>query len=117
VTRPFITIKWLDAADYDENWIKDEKVAKFANDPVQVVSGGWLLTETKDYVVLAADDLRENGEQQWGRITKIPKKMVQERCTIPDQSMCLSRANTPGTSAGSSGEPGQTASAGSPPRP
>lgn len=80
--KPLVRITWLDASDSDDvgPWFSDEDMEKFEARSTEVVSVGWLKSETKQYITLAADWYENlDGTHTWGRPTKIPSGMVQKK--------------------------------------
>jgi hypothetical protein len=78
--RRLVKVTWVDAADPEsQSWYSDKDVDDFALDKVEVVSLGWVKSETKLYLTLVADAI-DNGDGTftWGRPTKIPFGMIQK---------------------------------------
>ena len=72
--KPFVCVHWHDAADRDGAWASHEEVEEFAASVCLVVSWGWLVRATKQYITIAADYIPEH--QTWGRVTKVPVGML-----------------------------------------
>ncbi len=70
----FMRVRWWDAADLGKAWVDREEIEAFANEPVEVISYGYLVTQNKAYVVLAADYVCSDGG--YSRVTKIPRPWV-----------------------------------------
>lgn len=76
MNRPFVKVRWHDATDDDRTWLKEAEVLKFGSEPLAVISWGWLMLKTKQYLTLAADHIQDT--DTYGRVTKIPMGMVKE---------------------------------------
>lgn len=72
--KPFVCVTWHDAADKDGTWTHEAEIQAFGAELCEVVSWGWVVSRTKQYVTLAADYITDT--DTWGRITKIPRGMV-----------------------------------------
>mgnify|MGYP001419197658 CR=1 FL=1 len=75
-------VTWTDASDPpgDTSWYSDKDVDDFAEEVCEVVSVGWVKSETKLYLTLVADYIiNKNGTHTWGRPTKIPLGMITKR--------------------------------------
>lgn len=79
--KEFVRVTWWDAEDYSEaGWLTEEDAHKFNNTACVVISYGWLVSKTKDYLTVAADHI---APKTYGRAMKIPRKMVKSVETIP----------------------------------
>lgn len=79
VDKRLVMVKWVDASDPpgDTSWYSDADVDKFSEAVCEVVSIGWVKSDTKLYLTLVADYIiNDNGTHTWGRPTKIPHGMV-----------------------------------------
>ena len=78
--KRLVKVVWVDASDppeKDASWFSDKDVDDFSNEVCEVVSVGWLKSETKLYVTLVADYIvNKNDTITWGRPTKIPCGVV-----------------------------------------
>lgn len=77
--KRLVRVTWVDASDpvKDTSWFSDKDVDDFSNDVCEVVSLGWVKSETKLYLTLVADYIVNADETvTWGRPTKIPHGMV-----------------------------------------
>lgn len=76
--RRLVKVTWNDASDGpgDSSWFSDADVDAFADCPCEVVSVGWIRSDTKMYLTLVADYIDEKGKMTWGRLTKIPHGMI-----------------------------------------
>jgi hypothetical protein len=76
--KRLVLVKWTDAADPGNvGWHSDADVDEFTEESCEVVSVGWLKSETKKYVTLVADYIDNgDGTTTWGRPTKVPLGMV-----------------------------------------
>lgn len=84
--KPFVRVVWIDASDPkgDESWYTDAEIDAFGNKACQVVSTGYLKTNTKLYITLVSDYIiNDDGTITWGRPTKIPHGMAQSIEEIP----------------------------------
>lgn len=80
--KPWVVVKWLDAEDFrDSTWATEEEAAAFNAIDCLVESRGWLVSKSKYYVTLAADFAPPH---TWGRLIKIPRKMIKSLSPIPD---------------------------------
>jgi len=80
--KRLVKVTWFDAADPDQDgqsWYSDEQVDKFSTETVEVVSVGYVKSDTKLYLTLVADYIPNgDGTFTWGRPTKIPHGMIQK---------------------------------------
>jgi len=74
---------WHDAQDHADKWTAAEDAEAFANTPCEIISVGWLVSETAKYVTLAAD--WDGTDEDYGRVTKIPRGCVVSQETIHGQ--------------------------------
>lgn len=77
--KRLVKLVWTDAADpsYGVSWYSDKDVDDFSEENVEVVSVGWLKSETKRYITLVSDYiLNDDGSITWGRPTKVPTGMM-----------------------------------------
>lgn len=93
-----VCVTWLDAADPDEGgWFSDAQIESFGSETVEVRSVGWVKSETKLYLTIAADRI-ENGDDSytWGRPTKVPHSMIVkiEELTLPPSVVQTSQSNS-----------------------
>lgn len=73
--RPkMVVIIWNDAQDSLEPWVGEAEAKQFAETPCPIVSYGFLVRKTKNYVVIAGD--WNDSNKDYGRVTKIPTKMI-----------------------------------------
>lgn len=80
--KRLILITWTDASDPpgDTSWYSDADVDAFSEKVCEVISVGWVKSETKLYLTLVADYIiNDNGTTTWGRPTKIPIGMITNR--------------------------------------
>ena len=73
--KAFVKVTWHDAADNGQTWVQAEDIPGFTEEVIEVISWGWLVGGSKKskYITLAADYIKEG---VYGRVTKIPTKMV-----------------------------------------
>lgn len=77
--KKLVRLTWTDASDPpgDTSWYSDKDVDDFAEKICEVISVGWLKSETKLYHTLVADYIvNDNGTITWGRPTKVPNGMI-----------------------------------------
>jgi hypothetical protein len=73
---PFIEIIWDDAASNSATWVDIADVCK----PEQVVTRGWLVVETDDYVsIVSSVSNDEANERNVGNVMTVPKGMIVKR--------------------------------------
>ena len=82
VDKRLVRVVWMDASDPDgedeSSWYSDKQVDDFSAKVCEVVSLGWVKSETKLYLTLVADYIvNSDGTYTWGRPTKIPHGMIQ----------------------------------------
>ena len=81
--KPEVCIIWRDAED-GSTWMGQKEAEQFADQECLVRSRGILVRKTKNFVVLAADDtLSGNHPGEYGRICKIPSKMIVSIMEVP----------------------------------
>ena len=74
--KPFVMIRWYDAADFDESgWATEETLAEWVEKPCESISYGYLIHKNRDYLTLGADFILPS---TYGRVMKIPRRMIQE---------------------------------------
>ncbi len=75
--KPLVLVIWDDAEDPEDGktWMDDADVEAFSTQSCTVTSVGYLLSQTEKYTTLAGDWIEGLGH--YGRVTKIPAKMVQ----------------------------------------
>jgi hypothetical protein len=77
--KRLVKVTWVDASDPpgETSWYSDKEVDDFAAAVCEVVSVGYIKSDTKLYLTLVADYIvNDNGTITWGRPTKIPHGMV-----------------------------------------
>ena len=82
----FIFLEWLDATRSSE-WMLPEEVDECAKDDQSglIREGGWLLKETKHYLVIAAnigESLNDRTDNQFNGVSRIPKTWIRKRITL-----------------------------------
>ena len=75
---PVVRVTWLDAADLQQPWAARDDIENFTREPCEVVSWGYLVKATRSYVTLAADRMPGDQDEAWGRIIKIPRRMIRK---------------------------------------
>jgi hypothetical protein len=73
-------IKWLDAYEMESGWLDLEDALKIK--PPEVRSVGYVLKETKEYIILAADIGSDKIDQDVGRVTVIPGQWIVDKKII-----------------------------------
>ncbi len=84
---PFVMIRWCDAVSSPEGWKYQDQYVEWANGIEWLVeTTGWILRETKEYIMLAGQRgcLKDN-EYQYGMVMKIPKTWVKLRVDLTDK--------------------------------
>lgn len=79
-----IYIEWCDALT-NKGWRTREEAEFWADTDDWIVrSGGWLIKETKEYILLALSWNPQNQyeENQFGNLHKIPKTWIKKRKTL-----------------------------------
>lgn len=70
-------IRWCDATSSLQTWFKvDEAIEWAKNENWEVENVGWILEETKEWILLAS---KVSSEGQVGQLFKIPKTWIRER--------------------------------------
>ena len=72
---PLVQILWRDAADEKETWLKDEEIEET---DYEVHSIGFVVRDTPKYLTLAGDMNDDGGAITWGRVTRVPKGMIEQ---------------------------------------
>lgn len=83
--KRLVKITWVDASDpgRDISWFTEQDIEAFSNEVVEVVSVGWLKSETKLYTTIVADYIvNPDGSTTWGRPTKVPPGMITKMETL-----------------------------------
>lgn len=81
-------IKWCDATSKFESWMTlDESIEWADNENWTVDIVGWVLKETKEYILIASKKGQDpaDGDEwvtQYGQVFKIPKTWIRERQEI-----------------------------------
>lgn len=73
-------IRWLDAYEMESGWLDLEDALKIK--PPEVRSVGYVLKETKEYTILAADIGSDKIDQDVGRVTVIPGQWIVDKKII-----------------------------------
>ena len=79
--KPFVKVVWHDASDEKRTWVTEDELNE---NTVVVDSYGFLLKKTRTYVHLAADysEGDETGADTYGRVCKIPRKMIKSISSV-----------------------------------
>lgn len=78
-------IEWCDATSNENAWrTYDEAISWADNEDWRVQNVGWILKETKNYILLSTKRSRETDllEAQYGSLFKIPKTWIKKRKEI-----------------------------------
>ena len=79
--KPFVRVAWHDAEDYREsNWASEEELQGFAASACEAISFGYVVKKNRGYITLAADYIAPD---TFGRVMKIPRKMIVSIQTVP----------------------------------
>ena len=73
-------IRWLDAYEMESGWQTLEDALKIT--PPEVSSVGYVLKETKEYIILAADIGSDKMDNDVGRVTVIPGQWIVDKKII-----------------------------------
>lgn len=73
-------IRWLDAYEMESGWLDLEDALKIK--PPEVRSVGYVLKETKEYIILAADIGSNQIDKDVGRVTVIPGQWIVDKKII-----------------------------------
>jgi nitrous oxidase accessory protein NosD len=78
--KKLVLVKWHDACNTGE-WHTDQEVDEWLKDSsFECENVGYLIRETKDFIVLAA---RVSwGDKQYGLLEKLPRKMIDKIITL-----------------------------------
>jgi hypothetical protein len=71
--KAFVKVTWHDARDDDRTWVDEKEIQPFNDAVCEVTSWGYLVAQSKLYVTLAADYMKDG---VYGRVTKVPRKMI-----------------------------------------
>lgn len=77
-----VYLEWCDATQNDSSWrTLDEAIGWADNEKWVVKSVGWLLRETKEYLLISNKQSSESEDSygQFGSVFKIPKTWVRNR--------------------------------------
>jgi hypothetical protein len=78
-------IKWCDATSNENAWrTLDEALDWADNENWEVENIGWILKETREYILLATKRSKETEDldSQYGNLFKIPKTWIRERKNV-----------------------------------
>ena len=82
--KPEVCVIWRDCED-GSTWMGPKEAEQFAEQECLVRSRGILVKKSKNFLVLAADDtLSGNNPGEYGRVCKIPRKMIVSILEVPD---------------------------------
>ena len=70
-----VEIEWIDAYEMESGWHDLEDAEKIT--PPTVVSMGYMVKDTKEYVIICADKGRK-GDSDCGRVQVIPKPWIKK---------------------------------------
>ena len=70
-------VRWLDAYEMESGWLDIEEALKIK--PPEVHSVGYVLKETKEYIILAADIGSNQIDKDVGRVTVIPGQWIVDK--------------------------------------
>ena len=82
---PLVYIRWCDAITSKEGWDYQENYVAWAKDVYWLVETvGWLLEETREHLLIAAQrgDYQGEAEYQYGLVIKIPKTWIKLRVDL-----------------------------------
>ena len=72
--KPFVLVRWNDAQDHPDKWVDAADAEAFNNIECEIISGGFLISQTDKYVTIGAD--YDAVDDDYGRVTKIPQPMI-----------------------------------------
>ncbi len=80
-SHPLVYIKWTDAIGKPESWeTLDDALEWGDKDYWHVETVGWILKETKEYILMASKRGLQVGEDtHYGQLFKLPKPWILER--------------------------------------
>jgi len=70
-----VSLEWIDAQS-DSDWCSPDKTALWADEDCVIFEIGWLVCESKKYIVIT-NQMGEDGD--FGNRTKIPKKWIRKK--------------------------------------
>ena len=70
-------IRWLDAYEMESGWLSLDDALKIK--PPRVRSTGYVIKETKEYIILAADIGDDQMDKDVGRVTVIPGQWIVDK--------------------------------------
>jgi len=73
-------VRWLDAYEMESGWLDLEDALKIK--PPEVRSVGYVLKETKEYIILAGDLGSDQIDKDVGRVTVIPGQWIVDKKII-----------------------------------
>ena len=81
MNHKLVRVTWIDAADPSDGvgWHSDAELDRFSEEMVEVVSVGFVKSDTKMYLTICADKIIDDVAETsftWGRPTKIPHGMI-----------------------------------------
>lgn len=83
--KKLIYIEWGDAIS-NTGWMPLDEALKWGKDEHWLVKNvGWLLKETKDYILLAAK--YSDGSSEYGLLHKIPKTWIKKKIELKLEAM------------------------------
>jgi len=72
-------IEWQDA-HANSGWFSPEATEKFIKEKCICQEVGWIISENKNQIILAARTIQFTGEDiQWGMLHKIPKAWIRKK--------------------------------------
>ena len=75
IDKRLVKVVWHDAEDHSQTWVDEADAEAYSESMCSIVSIGFLVRKTEKYVTLAGD--WNEGDTDYGRVTKIPIGMVQ----------------------------------------
>ena len=102
-SKKLVRVEWLDAKDADGTWVGEKEAIEFNDKEVLVESYGLLVKKTKKYITLAADRCLE--DKTYGRVTKIPTRMIRSITEVPECGPSSSSSQQPSSSSTQSNVP------------
>lgn len=83
---PMVYIRWTDAVSHEEGWKTQDQYIDWAKGVEWLVETvGWILKETKEYILLAAQrGSYIDGEYNYALVIKIPKTWIKVRVDLTE---------------------------------
>lgn len=77
-----VYLEWEDAMEYNSGWHDLENTVKDSKDMVICILIGFIIDETKDYILVSSHYIIDNINNSVGTPFKIPKAYIRKRKTL-----------------------------------